>query len=114
MSKQIAKRTRKLTGEVFDALPDAEKEQIFEELDRMTPTQLRRTFKPMPRQERLRHLRPKKSGRPKIGKGVKVISLRLERGLLKRADAYAKANGMKRSEMVTTGLELVMDQRPGT
>ena len=110
MSKQSAKKPRKLTGEVFDALPDAEKERIYDELDRMTPAQMRKRFKPMTRKERAEHLRPKRVGRPKLGQGVKVISLSLERDLLKRADAYAKANGMKRSEMVTTGLELVMDR----
>ena len=51
-----------------------------------------------------------KMGRPKIGKGVKVISLSVEQGLLKRADAYAKRHGLKRAEMVARGLSLVMTQ----
>ena len=40
--------------------------------------------------------------------GAKVVAVTLEKGLLKRVDDYAKAHEMKRAEMITKGLLLVM------
>jgi hypothetical protein len=94
-----------LTGEKFDALPAAEKERIFQEIERETPEQRRAASRPLNPAERARWNRiKKKMGRPKIGKGIKVISLSVERDLLKRADAYAKAAGLKRSAVFAAGL----------
>jgi len=55
-------------------------------------------------------MRPVKPGRPKVGKGVKVISLSVEKDLLKQADVYAKRHGMKRTELVAVGLKLAMSR----
>jgi len=41
-----------ITGRDFDALPDAEKERIFRELDDLTPAQLKEQFRPMTRKDR--------------------------------------------------------------
>jgi hypothetical protein len=49
-----------------------------------------------------------KLGRPKIGKGVKVISLSLEKGLLSRADKAAKKLRISRAQLVSQGLEHVL------
>jgi hypothetical protein len=47
-------------------------------------------------------------GRPKVGKGAKIVPVSIERGLLSRADAFAQRHKLKRSEMVAKGLILVM------
>ena len=52
-------------------------------------------------------------GRPIVGAGAKVISVSIERGLLKEADAFAKPYKLKRSQMVAQGLRLVMQRRAG-
>jgi len=42
---------------------------------------------------------------PKLGKhGTRIVSVTVEKSLLKRADAYAKANGIKRSELFARSL----------
>ena len=50
----------------------------------------------------------RKLGRPKVGKGVKVISLSLERGLLSRADKAAKKLGISRAQLVSQELERIL------
>ena len=52
-----------------------------------------------------------KVGRPVVGKGAKIVPVTIERGLLAKADAYAKREGLKRSQMVAQGLRLVMQQK---
>jgi hypothetical protein len=47
-------------------------------------------------------------GRPKVGKGARVISLSVERGLLELADAYARRTGMSRAQLVARGLENIL------
>src|ERR1041384_364609 len=49
-----------------------------------------------------------KAGRPQVGGGAKIVPVSIERGLLKEADAFAKAQKIKRSQMVAEGLRLVM------
>jgi hypothetical protein len=50
-------------------------------------------------------------GRPKVGEGAKIISISIEGGLLEQADAYAKVSGVSRSELIATGLRLVMKRK---
>jgi len=50
----------------------------------------------------------RKAGRPRVGQGAKVVAVTLEKGFLKRVDAYAKRHDMKRAEMITKGLKIVM------
>jgi hypothetical protein len=50
----------------------------------------------------------RKIGRPKVGKGVRVISLSVEKGLLKRADSCAKRLGISRAQLFSRGLEAVL------
>jgi hypothetical protein len=81
--------------DAFMALPDAEKERIWQSLDReFDPGELR----PLTGSEREQWSRVKrKMGRPRIGKGVKVVSVSMERDLLTAADAYAKSQGVSRA-----------------
>ena len=100
-----------MTASEFIALPDAEKEPIYQEIERETPQQRRACSMPLTALDRARwkkfqdRVKQRKSGRPKFGKhGVKVIALSVERDLLARADAYAKARGLNRAELFTEAI----------
>jgi hypothetical protein len=112
MNKKPAKQTveKELMGEEFDALPDLEKERIFQEIENAPPGKLLAESRPMNKKERewWNEWKRRRGGRPKVGNGVKIISLSMERDLLKRADSFARSRGLKRSELVARGLELVM------
>lgn len=109
--KALGKPQDDMTASQFMALPDAQKERIYQELERETPEQRRVRSTPLTALDRARwkkfqdRVKQRKSGRPKFGAhGVTVIALSLERGLLARADAYAKAQGLKRAELFTEAI----------
>jgi hypothetical protein len=62
--------------------------------------------KPLSKADRAAHKRAR--GRPRVGKGVKIVPVSIERQLLNQADAFAKSHKLKRSEMVAKGLRMVM------
>lgn len=67
--------------------------------------------KPLTAAQRTRHRRAArhaKLGRPRIGKGAKIVPVTIERGLLEAADAFAHRHGLGRSQMVAEGLRMVM------
>jgi len=103
-------RKRGLTGQAFDALPLAERERIYQELERTPTAELIAQSKPLSRADAALHrqIRRRGRGRPKIGKGSKLVAVTLELGLLEQADRFAKRNKMKRSEMIAQGLALLM------
>lgn len=98
-------RRARLTASSFESLSDAAKNQILAEIEAQTPEQRLAESRPLTAKERAQWnaFRTKalknRKGRPKVGKGSAVISLSIEKGFLKRADAYAKRNGLGRSEM---------------
>jgi hypothetical protein len=93
-------------GREFDALSAEEKEKVWNYYDRKIPLSETR---PLNAAERATFNRVRrKAGRPRIGQGAKVVAVTLEKGLLKRVDAYAKRHDMKRAEMITKGLKIVM------
>ena len=47
----------------------------------------------------------RKRGRPTVGKGVKVISVSLERDLLARATRLAEKLGISRAQLIARGLQ---------
>jgi hypothetical protein len=98
-----------MTGRDFDALPDGEKERIYHEIDRMTPEEWDAQTRPPNAAERavLKQVQAK-LGRPRTGQGVQTIALTVEKGLLKRADAYAAALGISRAQLVARGLKSVL------
>ncbi len=61
--------------------------------------------KPLDARDRELHRQAKKLGRPKKGEGREVVSLSIERGLLKRADAMAKRRKIGRSQFVSEAIE---------
>ena len=92
--------------EAFLALPDEEKERQFREFDKEF---IADTFKPLTAaQRRLWEKAKRRPGRPRIGKGVQVISMSVEKDLLKRADAQAKSEGISRAELFARGLRAIL------
>lgn len=66
-------------------------------------------FKPLSARERAEWESIKRGrGRPKVGKGVKVVSVSIERDLLARADKAAKCAGVSRARLVAAGLRRVL------
>lgn len=65
------------------------------------------------KQERARHARvlakvKRRAGRPCVGRGVRRVLITVERGLLDRADSYAKSHSLSRSQLIARGLLAVM------
>jgi hypothetical protein len=50
----------------------------------------------------------KKMGRPVVGEGSRMIAVSIELGLLREVDAFAKAHGMKRTQLIAQGLRKVI------
>jgi hypothetical protein len=50
----------------------------------------------------------RKPGRPKVGRGVRVISVSVERGLLGRSDALVQRLRISRASLVSRGLKAVL------
>ena len=99
----------------FEALSEAQKQEFIAEV-RAAPS---RPLTPAERKEWKQFMErtqpaaassaKRKGGRPKFGKhGVKVIALSVERDLLKRADAYAKEQGLKRAELFTQAIQRIL------
>ena len=104
-----------LTTSKFLALSDAEKERIYQEIDGKTTEQLIAESKPLTPAQRARWRKVKKNlgGRPKLGRhGTEIVSVTVEKGLLRKANAYARANGLKRSQLFSRGLRLAMSGQP--
>jgi hypothetical protein len=90
----------------FEALSDAQKEAVYNSLDReIDPSEMR----PMKPADRRAFEKGRRAGRPKIGQGAEIVSVTIERDLLKRSDAFARQKGIKRSELVSASLSLVID-----
>lgn len=84
------------TDELRAATADLNREMLFEET------------RPLSRQEQARWSKAKKRGRPRVGKGARAVLISVERGLLSRADKFAKAHGTNRSRLIAIGLETVL------
>jgi hypothetical protein len=66
-------------------------------------------FKPLTKAARSRWERAqRKPGRPRRGKGVKVISVSVEQGLLQRSDKLARSLGVSRARLIERGLKVVL------
>ena len=105
--RKQARRGRRvggLTTERFVALSPAQQAQVIAQIEAKTPKQRLADSRPLNAAERAQWARfqakvKRRMGRPKIGKGSAIISLSVERDLLARADRYAKAHGLGRSEL---------------
>jgi hypothetical protein len=47
-------------------------------------------------------------GRPRVGNGAAKLYISMERGLLKRADSFARKHGMSRSQLIADGLRAII------
>jgi hypothetical protein len=81
-----------MTGEQFDALPDAEKERIYREIDSMSPEQWRAESRPPNAAERAR---------------LKRTDARMKRTAAHRT---RMDHALERADVITRGLRLVMDE----
>jgi hypothetical protein len=100
MSRKPANKDydRMTSGELAKATAQFEEEMVVDRSRELTPT------------ERARWQRARrKPGRPKLGKGVKVISVSLEKGLLGRADRLARKLQLPRTRLIAMGLEAVLE-----
>ena len=107
----------KKTGEYerFMALSDAQKDAEVAKYD-MFPEgfvgkPLRKSDKALDRLARAKgRAVARAAGRPMVGKGAKIVPVSIERGLLEKADSFARRHKLKRSQMVADGLRLVMQR----
>jgi len=102
-------KRKRLTGRAIDAMTPARRQKIIDEIDRSTPEQRSAQATAPTQAERARLDRAaKKMGRPRLGKGTRIVSVTVEVDLLKKADAFAASRGLKRSELFTQGLRKVL------
>ncbi len=50
----------------------------------------------------------RKVGRPKLGAGVTVVSVSMEKNLLKNLNRHAKDNGVSRSQVISESLRSLL------
>ena len=48
-------------------------------------------------------------GRPRVGKGAAKLYISMERGQVKRADAFARTRGISRSELIARGVRAILE-----
>ena len=71
-------------------------------------------FRPLsPASSALSNRVKRKRGRPQIGEGSEVISLSIERNLLKRTDQLAKKKGLTRAQLFAQALQTILPKRAG-
>jgi len=101
---------RKLTPiEAFLALSDQEKEREYKLVDReFTRAETQPLTAAQQRAWRKFRERRRARGRPRVGQGAKTVALTIERGLLRRADALAKREGVSRAQIVARGLKMLL------
>jgi hypothetical protein len=117
----MAKRTTTslvlMTGADFDRMTDAEKDAFAAQFQRKIPLSETRPLSKALRQ-RLGRLPTRaeyeratgKHGRGRAGDTKKAtrLNVTIDRGLLAQADAFAKARGLSRAEMIAWALRAVM------
>ena len=107
-----ATKTSSSKIDAFIALPDDEKERIWESFNREIPASETRPLTAKEQAEWRSFVRAakakRKAGRPRVGLGAQRVQVSVERGLLTRADAYARRNGLTRAQLVARGLKAVI------
>jgi hypothetical protein len=107
-----------MTATEFIALRDDEKNRIYAEVDAMSEDEIRAKARPLTAkqqaewkklQKKMQEEHRRGRGRPKLGKnGVSRVSVSVEQALLSRADAYAEAHHLSRSEMFAKSLAAML------
>jgi len=100
--RTVKRRLRRLRRTVRERLGIGEEDEFDREF-------VADTFGPMPPEAKAKWERAKrKRGRPKVGKGVKVISVSVEKDLLAKSDAMARRLGIPRATLIARGLRRVL------
>ena len=97
---QIKERKRpqaKAVDELRESTARYDREMVVDEFERPGAEARRRW-------ERARQ----KPGRPKRGEGAKIISVSVEKSLLKQSDSLAKNLGLSRARLIERGLKAVL------
>ena len=106
--RRTASERGDLTIEKFEAMSPQEKERVYRSVDREIPLSETR---PLTREERKVWERfRKRIGRPKVGKGAKVVAVSVERERLEQINSFIKQRGLGRSELFLRGVELAMKE----
>lgn len=112
MAKKVAISKKRISAvDRFLALPDAEKDRVASRFDAEFVAEQSRPLNAAERRQWAKARR--RPGRPKVGLGAKVISISVERGLLKQADALAKKQRISRAELVAKSLNATLAQAFG-
>ena len=64
----------------------------------------------MPEERRRWQRAKQKRGRPKQGQGVQIISVSIEKGLLRKTDRLAKRLHTQRTRLIARGLEAILNE----
>jgi hypothetical protein len=88
----------------FETLSDAQKEELYQECDSIGDGD---ADSPLTPTQRRLHQRVHR-GRPRKGKGAQIVSLSIEKELLRRAERLAKAQGLSRSELFSRGIRALL------
>lgn len=102
--KQYSKMT---TAELAEATKEFDREFVAETFRPLTPAE-------HVKWERLKRATP---GRPKVGEGVQVVSVSIEKQLLRSADRLAKRRKVSRASLIAEGLRALLassTSRPAT
>ena len=97
-------------GREFDALSDEEKERVFDYYTshpKLKGTPLSKADRELLSAEQKADR--KNAGRPVVREGSRVIAVSLEQSLLRRVDDYAKAHGLKRTQVIARGVQQILD-----
>jgi hypothetical protein len=96
-------------GAEFDALSDQDKEKVYRYFD--THPRLKGRKPSKKEQERIDvqvAAEKKRRGRPTMGEGCTQIGVTIETGLLRRVDEYARSHNLKRAQLITQGLLVII------
>ncbi len=96
-SRKESRFNRIEARELAEATARYDREMVIDEFERLTPAARRRWVRAR-----------RKPGRPRRGKGAKVISVSVERELLSRSDTLAKNLGLSRAGLIERGLKAVL------
>ena len=99
MKKRSKPLTQMNAKELAAATARFDKEFVIDQSRELTP------------EEREQWRRAKrKPGRPKQGQGVQIISVSIEKGLLKKTDLLARKLHTQRTKLISRGLEAILNE----
>jgi hypothetical protein len=94
-----------MTASAFEALPDAEKERIWQEIDRTPPEVLEAQSRPLNKAERALWAKAKKRlAKPK----ARTVAVKIDGRLVAKLDRLARREGVTREKIVARGVELLL------